>query len=98
MRSGLPQEQLNNLAHRRYVTWASGDGATTQFALPKNVARLDDLLVFVAGLLKRPSAQGTSHDYDVRGVTAGYSGDPNRVRFAVAPANGAAIAFIQNAE
>lgn len=97
MRIGRPQEQVNALAHRQYVTWHTGDGATTEFALGKDCQAIEDLLVFVARLLQRPSDRGTAHDYQVRGLTPGYAGDPTMVQFTVAPANGAAIAFLQNA-
>lgn len=95
MASGLPQQQLNSLIRRQYTNWQTGNGAKTEFILPKDVARLDDLLVCVAGLVKRPSDQGTAYDYKVRGITPGYSGQRNAVTFTVAPAAGAAIGFIQ---
>jgi hypothetical protein len=98
MRSGRTQEQLNNLAHRRYVAWATGDGVKLEFALPKNVKRLDDLLVFVGGVLKRPDEPGTVHHYAVRGLTPGYAGDANMVKLAAAPAVAVDLAFIVNAE
>lgn len=98
MRSGRTEEQLASLAHQQYVAWAVGDGAKTEFPLPRDVTRLDDLLVFVAGLLKRPDEPGTAHDYAVRGLTPSYSGDKNYVKFAVAPAALAAVSFILNAE
>lgn len=97
MRSGRTQEQLNSLAHRAYVTWATGDGVTTEFALPKIVARLDDLMVTVAGLVKRPDLNGAAFDYKVRGLTPGYTGDRNFVKFAVAPVAAANIGFFINA-
>lgn len=97
MRSGRTQEQLNALAHRRYVAWATGDGVKTEFPLPKSVLRLDELLVCVGGALKRPADAGVAHDYAVRGLTAGYAGDKNFVKFAAAPAAAADIAFILNA-
>lgn len=98
MRSGRPQDELNNMAHRRYVAWATGDAVKTEFPLPKVVARLDDLVVTVAGLVKRPDLNGAVFDYKVRGLTPGYAGDRNFVKFAAAPAAAAAIGFFVNAD
>lgn len=98
MRSGRTQEAINNLAHRHYVTWAVGDGATTEFKLGKSVRRLEDLQVTKAGAVQRPSAGGTPFDYAVRGVTPGYAGDANFVRFTVAPVVGADLGFFQTAD
>lgn len=97
-RSGRSQALTNNMVHRQYVTAAAGDGVKTEFALPKNVLRLDDLLVFVAGLVKRSADAGAARDYKVRGLSGGYSGEANFVKFTAAPANGADILFIQNAD
>lgn len=99
-KSGRTQEQLNNLAHRQYTIWATGDGATTDFAIGKRVARLDDLVVKVAGLLLRPYDKGTAYDYKVRGLSdpIGYPGDQNTVRITVAPALNVNICFIVNAD
>lgn len=91
---GRPAEQLLDLAHRHYVQWATGDGAEDEFALEWSVARLGELSVFVNGALMRPDERGTTHDYAVRGLTPGYDGDANRVRFTVAPTAGQDIAFM----
>ena len=97
MRSGLTQEQLNDRITQQYQAWAIGDGATKEFKLPKNVQRLDDLSVIVDGLTLRPANRGTPFDYALRGVTAGYAGDTNMVKFVVAPANTKNINFIVQA-
>jgi hypothetical protein len=97
MASGRTQEQLNKVIRQQYQGWATGDGVTTEFPLPKKVGRLDDLCVIVAGLDKRPSDKGTAYDFKVRGITAGYDGDTNMVKFTAAPAAGADIKFIVNA-
>lgn len=96
-RSGRTQEQLNALVHRHYVSWYTGDGVKTEFALPKRVARLDDLAVTIGGAIKRPSVAGTVYDYDVRGITPGYAGEPTTIRFAAAPALGTNIGLFLNA-
>lgn len=97
-KSGRTQEQINDRAHQQYQAWAVGDGATVEFALPKNVTRLDDLIVAVAGANKRPSDKGTAYDYKVRGITPGYDGDKNMVKFTVAPIAASSIHFIVNAD
>lgn len=90
---GRPADQLLDLAHRHYVQWATGDASETEFALEWSVGRIDEISVFVSGALMRPSDRGTAYDYAVRGITAGYDGDANRVRFTVAPGNNENIAF-----
>jgi hypothetical protein len=97
-KSGRTQDQLNDLIHRQFTIWAAGDGATTEFPIGKNVTRLDDLIVKVAGLTLRPADKGTAFDYAVRGVTPGYLGDNNTVKFTAAPVNLANICFIVNAD
>lgn len=86
-----PIGMLNSMAHRHYQVWVTGTAAT-EYDLTKTVLRPDDLLVFVSGALKRPAAHGTTNDYAIRGLTPGYPGDSNRVKFAVAP-NGLAVCF-----
>lgn len=90
---GRAPETLNAMAHRHYRQWVTGDGSATEFALDVTVLRLQDLQVFRAGLLLRPSDRGTAYDYQVRGLTPGYPGDSNRVRFTAAPGAGVAICF-----
>jgi len=92
-----PRNVLDGMAHRHYQDWATGDGVTTEFPLTHTVLRGDDVFVYVSGILKRPSTRGTAYDYAIRGLTAGYAGDSNRVKFTVAPAPGAPIAFISAA-
>lgn len=91
---GRSIETLNGMAHRHHAQWATGDGMEDEFALNVTVSRLDDLQVFVGGALMRPDERGTTHDYAVRGLTPGYNGDTNRVRFTVPPSGGADIAFL----
>lgn len=100
MRSGRTQEQINNSILRQYTIWATGDGAKVEFPIGKNVMRLDDLIVKVAGLTLRPFDKGTAFDYKVRGLSdaVGYPGDNNTVKFTVAPAAAANICFIVNAD
>lgn len=88
-----PESVLRGMAHRHYQDRAEGDGGTTEFALTRTILRGDDLLVFVSGLLKLPDLNGTAYDYAIRGITPGYDGDSNRVKFNVAPAPGATIIF-----
>lgn len=97
-KSGRTQEQLNNLAHRQYVAWALGDGVKTEFPLPKRILRLDDLIVSVSGSIQQPATPSVPNAYAVRGLTAGYAGDSNFVKFTAAPPVGAAIGFIINAD
>lgn len=88
-----PRGVLDGMAHRHYQDSAVGDGTTTEFPLSHTILRADDLLVFVGGLHKILSARGTANDYAIRGLTAGYAGDSNRVKFTVAPAPGTHIVF-----
>lgn len=90
---GRAPETINGMAHRHYVQWAEGDGVATEFPLEVTVLRAQDLMVYVGGVLLRPASRGTTYDYAVRGLTPGFAGDSNRVRFTVAPALGADIAF-----
>lgn len=90
---GRSPQQLLGMAHKHYLQWATGDGAEDEFALEVTVLRLENVRVYVSGVLMRPDDRGTAYDYAVRGLTPGYEGDSNRVRFTAAPANGADIAF-----
>jgi len=85
---------LDAMAHRHYQSPATGDGTTVEFALPHSILRQDDVVVYVAGALMTPALQGTPNDYAVRGITPGYAGDKNRIKFTSAPSNGAKIMFI----
>lgn len=87
-----PRNVLDAMAHRHYQQWLTGTAAT-EYQLAVTVLRIEDLWVFVNGLLKRPSASGTAFDYQVRGLTPGYPGDSNRVKFSVAP-NGLPVCFL----
>lgn len=88
-----PRGQLDGMIHKHYQAWTTGNGVLTEYPLAKTVLRGDDLLVFVGGILKRPSESGVAFDYAIRGITAGYAGDSNRVKFTVAPGVGVTIAF-----
>lgn len=79
--------QLQNLAHKHTTTWYTGDGAKTEFALPTQVLRADDVVVYVNGVIMRPRDRATANDYAVRGFFPSfYPGDKNRVKFTAAPA------------
>lgn len=88
---GRSPESLLGLAHRHYSVAFTGTGTTTEYALPVTVLRLENVAVYVAGLRLRVSERGTAYDYQVRGLTAGYEGDSNRVRLTAAPALNAAV-------
>lgn len=92
---GKTQEQLNGMIHRHYIGWQVGTGAQTEFPLPRTVLNVNDVLVFVAGALKRPYSPGVAHDYRIRGLSdpTTYPGDSNYIKFAVAPALNADIGF-----
>jgi hypothetical protein len=98
MRSARPQEQTNARVARKYSSWATGDAVKTEFALPKNIVRLEDLMVTAQGLVLRPADSAGVHDYEVRGIRPSYAGDKNMVRFAAAPAAGVNIGFHINAD
>lgn len=89
-------------AHRHHEFWATGNGIRTEFfvaevdALGKVIrgasfVRADDVEVYVAGTKMRPDAPGVAHDFKVRGITAGYDGDKNAIKLAVAPGNGVSV-------
>lgn len=86
-----PRGVLDSMAHKHYTLWVTGTVAT-EYDIGKTILRVDDLLVFVSGALQRPALNGTANDYAVRGLTPGYGGDSNRVKFTVAP-NGLAVGF-----
>ncbi len=76
------------LAHNHYQTMYIGDGATVEFALPTAVQRASDVTgVYVDGARKTLATPGVAHDYAIRGITSGYVGDKNRIKFAAAPGN-----------
>lgn len=82
---GRSAGSLLGLAHRHYSVAFTGDGATDEFALPVTVLRIENVAVYVNGARKRVSERGTAYDYQVRGLTAGYEGDSNRVRLTATP-------------
>jgi len=85
-------EQVASIAHRHYRQDFTGTAAT-EYPLAHTVLRIEDVLVYVSGALKVPADRGTAHDYSVRGLTAGYAGDSNMIKFAAAP-NGLAVTFL----
>jgi hypothetical protein len=87
MKSDVTRERRDNRVHQHYTQWFVGDGAKTEFLLEKTYEQFEDLDVFVDGLLKRPDVPGTAYDYQLRGLTSGYDGEKNAVKFNVAPAN-----------
>ena len=91
---GRPQSTLNGMAHRHYQAAFVADGTSTEYALPPSILRGDDLIVFSGGLHKVVSASGIANDYAIRGITAGYLGDKNRVKFTVPPVKGTHILFL----
>lgn len=95
MRQGKTAEQLNGMAHKHYRQLHSGDGATTEFDIGGTVGRVEDIMVFVAGALQRAKDGATAYDYSVRGLSAGYDGDTNRIKFAAAPGVGARVDILR---
>lgn len=95
MKQGKTAEQINGMVHKHYRSMLAGDAATTEFDIGGTVGRVDDILVFVAGLLQRPKDGATANDYSVRGLSAGYDGDSNRIKFAAAPGAGARIDILR---
>lgn len=92
---GKTPEQLNGMIHKHYRQLLTGDGATVEFDIGGTVRRVEDLMVFVAGLLQRAQDGATAYDYAVRGLSAGYNGDSNRIKFAAAPAGAARIDILR---
>ena len=90
---GRSAEHLFGMAHRHHSQTLSGDGTATEFALAVTVLRTENLSVAVGGILRRIAQPGVPYDYAVRGLTAGYPGDSNRIRFTVAPPPGTIITF-----
>lgn len=87
MRSDTTAERAAGRRHTHYAQWFVGDGVKTEFLLSRTIQRVEDVMVTVDGLVKRPYENGTAYDYQVRGHTAGYGGEKNAIKFAVAPAN-----------
>lgn len=90
-----PESVRSAMAHRHYASPLQlGDGVTTEFALPITVLRSGDLQVYVNGLLQHEAEPGAANEYALRGITAGYAGDSNRIKFTAAPAGGAKVKLI----
>lgn len=90
-----PRNVLDSMAHFHHAApVVTGDGATVEFALPVTVLRGSDVMVFKNGVLMHEAEPGIANDYAVRGITAGYRGDTNRIKFTAAPGVGAKIKLI----
>ena len=74
--------------HTHYDFWFTGNGVKTEYQFSKTFERVEDVQAFVDGLCMRPADRATAYDYQLRGLTAGYVGDRNTIRFTVAPPNG----------
>lgn len=85
------ESQVATRLHQHYTFAFVGNGATVEYFLTKTISRLENVTVKVAGAQKKVSDRGTANDYSVRGLTPGYLGDRNAIKFAVAPAGGADI-------
>lgn len=83
-RDGTP-DRLNEASHRHYTEWFIADGVKTEFFLSHRVVRLEDIAVYVNGNRYKPDINGTAHDFKIRGITPGYPGDQNAIKFASAP-------------
>lgn len=101
MRYGRGQDQLNNIAHQHKADWRVAAGGQTEFFLDHTVLASDNLLVFTAGLLRRPADKDGANFYRIRGIHANtpssspaYPGDSNAVTFAAAPGAGVLVCFI----
>lgn len=98
MKTEQTQERINSAAHRHYVAWALGNGVKKEFPLPKNVTRLEQLMVVSEGKVLRPQDGAVLYDYAVRGITPGYAGDTNFVKIHTAPPLNANVGFFLNTD
>jgi hypothetical protein len=85
VKTDATQDKINARLHQHYTERFVGDGAKTEFLLTHTYGRPDDVCVFVNGNRMRPQDRATAHDFKVRGITAGYDGDRNAIKFTVAP-------------
>jgi hypothetical protein len=85
MKTWPSKASVGNRLHQRYQEHFVGTGARVEFFLKRSVVRPENLAVYVDGVRQRVSERGAAHDYSIRGITAGYSGDRNAIRFVVAP-------------
>lgn len=88
-------QTIGAMAHRHYRQLLLGDGVTVEFDIGGTVDRVEDLMVFVAGLLQRAQDGPTAYDYAVRGLSDGYNGDKNRIKFGAAPAGAARVDILR---
>lgn len=94
MKSEPTKDRTAQKLHSHYAEWFTGDGAKVEFLLTRSIGRVEDVMVFVDGAIKRPDKDGTAYDYKIRGHTSGYAGDKNAIKFAVAPANTKNVAVL----
>lgn len=72
---------------RSSVLWYTGDAVKTLFKAPKLARRIDDLMVFVNGALKRPKDKATAYDFS-------FDATKGMVTFTAAPGAGQYVALI----
>ena len=84
-RTEATPQQVSSRLHQHYELSFKGTGAQTEFFLTKTIGRLQDITVQVAGVRQRVADRGTANDYSVRGLTPGYNGSANAIKFVVAP-------------
>lgn len=87
MRMEPTKDRTGQRLHQHYAQWFVGDGVKVEFALARTYGRVEDVDAYVDGALKRPDESGVVYDYKLRGLTSGYDGERNTVKFAVAPPN-----------
>ena len=84
MRTSPSGQHVSSRLSQPYLQHATGDGATTTFYLDHEPTSPQGVLVFVSGLAKRPSLNGTANDYSLSGTA---------LTFTVAPGAAAPILF-----
>jgi len=83
---GTP-DRVDNRLHQHFSEIFVGTGAQTEFFLSRRIESEDFVHVYVGGSRYRPDSRGTAYDFKIRGVTSGYAGEKNAIKFAIAPAN-----------
>jgi hypothetical protein len=91
MKTEQTQDRQDNRGHQHYTETFTGDGVKTTFALAHNYSSTHDVQVHVSGGRKRADEPAGAKDYSLRGVTHGFDGDKNMIKFAAAPGAGADI-------
>lgn len=89
---------MERKVQRPYQRWYTADGLTTEWALPKDATRVDDVHVTVQGAAQRPADSTSGNDFEVRGFRPAYAGEKNMLKFTVAPPSGANILIVVYAE